>query len=145
MLSLDCRERLFWTRSSSQLRPLCRRYLSLPRLTLARDMRWGLEAWFVWGCGVLGGTVHAVDGGVWLVDIFHGDSVVKPLLLQVGKMSKTIPLCSCLKILSPRAFYIIKLVKHDTYLSIKHQDIIIHTSRRFREDLTINTSSNVTT
>jgi hypothetical protein len=85
--------------------------------------------------GEVGCTVHAVDGGVWLVDIFHGDSVVEPLLLQVRKMSKTIPLCSCLKILSPPCFLYNKTCKHDTYLSIKHQNIIIHTSRRFREDL----------
>ena len=33
-----------------------------------------------------GGTVDAVDGGVGLVDVFHGYSVVEPLLLQIRKM-----------------------------------------------------------
>jgi hypothetical protein len=33
-----------------------------------------------------GGTVDAVDGGVGLVDVFHGYSVVEPLLLQIREM-----------------------------------------------------------
>jgi len=36
--------------------------------------------------GLRGGTVDAVDGGVGLVDVFHGYSVVEPLLLQIREM-----------------------------------------------------------